>query len=163
MMAASSSILSSTIRCFATVPATPLKTVIVVGSTRSKRIGSTVSDYLVSQLEERGGHEVTVLDPRTTHDGFFMRLMEKAYFHYKKDETPPHALAETAAVLRAADAYIVCTPEMNHTIAPGVRPSYFTCVATCLLDTCPGYSAGLGLTRWPTSSSLCITRMHCTR
>eukprot|EP01048_Picozoa_sp_COSAG05_P002155 COSAG05_NODE_82_length_20915_cov_5.306399_2_plen_188_part_00 len=76
--------------------------------------------YLVSRLEQRGGHSVTVLDPRTTHDGFFMQLMEKAYFHYKKDETVPPELESTARVLRAADAIIVCTPEMNHTICPGL-------------------------------------------
>lgn len=76
--------------------------------------------FLVSRLEQRGGHSVTVLDPRTTHDGFFMQLMEKAYFHYKKDETVPPELESTARVLRAADAIIVCTPEMNHTICPGL-------------------------------------------
>lgn len=32
----------------------------------------------------------------------------------------PPVLDETAAMLRAADCYIVCTPEMNHTIAPGL-------------------------------------------
>ena len=97
----------------------PLNTVVLVGSTREKRIGSKVADYIVARLEERG-HVVTVLDPRTACDGFFMRLMEKAFFHYKAVEDIPSALVETAAVIRAADAYVVVTPEMNHTIAPGL-------------------------------------------
>jgi hypothetical protein len=40
-----------------------------------------------------------------------MTLMTKAHFHYRKGEDVPPALAATAAVLRAADCYIVCTPE----------------------------------------------------
>ena len=98
----------------------PLKTVVILGSTREKRIGGTVGEYICSQLETRGGHDVTVLDPRELHDGFFMRLMEKAFFHYKKGESVPPALTSTSKVLRDADAYIICTPEMNHTIAPGL-------------------------------------------
>jgi NAD(P)H-dependent FMN reductase len=86
---------------------------------RAKRIGGAVGDYLVGRLAARGGHEVTVIDPRTHEGGFFMQLMEKAHFHYRKGEAVPPELATTAAVLRAADAYIVCTPEMNHTISPG--------------------------------------------
>jgi NAD(P)H-dependent FMN reductase len=96
-----------------------LNTVVLVGSTREKRIGSKVADYIVARLEERG-HIVTVLDPRTACDGFFMHLMEKAFFHYKDGEDIPSALVETAAVIGAADAYVVVTPEMNHTIAPGL-------------------------------------------
>jgi len=98
----------------------PLNTVLLLGSTREKRIGHRVGQYLVSRLDERGGHNVTVLDPRTTGDGFFMTLMEKAHFHYTKDETIPPILDETASILRAADCFIVCTPEMNHTISPGL-------------------------------------------
>lgn len=101
-------------------PPPPLNTVVLLGSTREKRIGSKVGDYIVGRLEERGGHNVTVLDPRSASDGFFMQLMEKAFFHYKQDEEVPEALVETAAILRAADAYIVVTPEMNHTISPGL-------------------------------------------
>jgi len=105
-------------RPFGSAP--PLNTVVILGSTRAKRIGSTVGDFIVSKLEERGGHSVTVLDPRTTYDGFYMQLMEKAYFHYKAGEVIPPELEQTAAVLRGADCYIVVTPEMNHTICPGL-------------------------------------------
>ena len=98
----------------------PLKTVLILGSTREKRVGGRVADHLLSTMQDRGGHDVTVLDPRTTADGFFMRLMEKAHFHYKEGEELPAALVETHAVLQEADAYIAVTPEMNHTIAPGL-------------------------------------------
>ena len=106
-------------RSFSTGTAAPLNTVVILGSTRAKRIGGTVGAYLETKLVQRG-HTVTVLDPRTNHDGFFMQLMEKAHFHYKSDEDAPPALEQTASVLRAADAIVVCTPEFNHTIAPGL-------------------------------------------
>ena len=98
----------------------PLNTVILLGSTREKRAGHRVGAYLASRLEERGGHTVTVLDPRIAGDGYFMRLMEKAHFHYKVGEVVPPPLSDVAALLSAADCYIVCTPEMNHTISPGL-------------------------------------------
>jgi NAD(P)H-dependent FMN reductase len=81
---------------------------------------------VVGQLEERG-HNVTVLDPRDTQDGFFMTLMEKAFFHYKEGEEIPVALEETAQVLKDADCYIVCSPEYNHSLPPGLANlmSYF--------------------------------------
>ena len=69
-------------RAASSAAAAPLNTVVLLGSTRQKRIGSKVADYIVARLEERGGHAVTVLDPRSAGDGF---LMEKAYFHYKPD------------------------------------------------------------------------------
>ena len=107
-------------RSFSAGDAPPLNTVLILGSTRAKRIGGKVGAYLEAKLEERGGHAVTVLDPRTSQDGFFMRLMEKAYFHYREDEVAPPALEETAALLRSADAIVVASPEMNHTISPGL-------------------------------------------
>ena len=63
---------------------------------------------------------VEVLDPRESHGGFFMGLMEKALFHYKDGDDPPPApeLLAAAAQVRRADAFVVVTPEMNHTIAP---------------------------------------------
>ena len=63
--------------------ASNLNTVVLTGSTRTKQIGSRVSQYLCQQLDDRGSHDVTVLDPRTHQDGYFMSLMDKAYFHYK--------------------------------------------------------------------------------
>ena len=124
----------------------PLNTVVLLGSTRSKRVGGRVGAYLAARLEERGCHNVTILDPRTTGDGFFLSLMDKAYFHYKEGERVPSALVDTAAVMSAADAYIVCTPEMNHTIAPGLTNmmNYFGSSLYCKKPSgIATYSAGM--------------------
>lgn len=99
--------------------APPLNVVLVTGSTRAKQIGATVAEAVGGRVAERG-HALTVIDPRTAWDGHFMRLMEKAYFHYKDGESIPPPLEEAAGLLRSADALVLCTPEYNHTIAPGL-------------------------------------------
>lgn len=49
-----------------------------------------------------------------------MRLMEKAHFHYRQGEDVPQALSRTAALLSAADCYVVVSSEHNHTLPPGL-------------------------------------------
>mmetsp|Transcript_2976 Transcript_2976/g.5993 ORF Transcript_2976/g.5993 Transcript_2976/m.5993 type:complete len:269 (+) Transcript_2976:95-901(+) len=95
----------------------PLKTVLVIGTTRTKNIGNRVASFLERELERRG-HVVTVLDPKK--EPFFMQLAEKHHFHYKPGEAVPEVLEKTARVIESADAYVVCSPEMNHTISPAV-------------------------------------------
>jgi NAD(P)H-dependent FMN reductase len=97
----------------------PLKTVLVIGTTRTKNIGDRVACFVRRELEDRG-HDVSVLDPKTAHDGFFMNLATKHHFHYKDNEIVPLPLTQTHALLEAADAYVVVSPEMNHTISPAV-------------------------------------------
>ena len=46
----------------------PLNTVIILGSSRAKRIGGTVANYVAAKLEARATHKVSLLDPRTTED-----------------------------------------------------------------------------------------------
>ena len=97
----------------------PLRAVIFMGSTRAKRVGDRVTAQLVGAMRERAWHTETI-DPRSSHDGFFMRLLEKPLFHYKPGEDVPAALTATAASITSADAVVVCSPEMNHTLAPGL-------------------------------------------
>ena len=95
----------------------PLKTVLIIGTTRTKNIGNRVASFLERQLVLRG-HAVTVLDPKK--EPFFMQLAQKHHFHYKPDEEIPAVLDATARVIEEADAYVICSPEMNHTISPAV-------------------------------------------
>jgi hypothetical protein len=61
----------------------PIHTVVFLGSTRAKRIGGSVADVMVQKLQAKG-HQTILIDPREAADGFFMTMMEKAYFHYKE-------------------------------------------------------------------------------
>jgi chromate reductase len=113
-------LLSSCRRCFSSgVDADPLNILLVMGSSRATRIGEKVAIDVSERIRSRG-HALSVLDPRESHDGFFMRLMEKAHFHYKDGEAVPAALEAAAVSVRAADAFVVVTPEMNHTISPAL-------------------------------------------
>merc|ERR1712194_749231 len=75
---------------------------------------------VAARIKQRGQCELTVIDPRTWEQGYFMRLLEKPLFHYKQGETVPEALQYTGDILADADFVVVVSPEMNHTAAPGL-------------------------------------------
>lgn len=100
----------------------PLNIVVIVGSSRAKRIGDKVAGHVADRAAARG-HSLKILDPRTSHNRFFMTLMEKSYFHYKgadEGDPAPSDLEEAAADISAADAFIVVSPEYNHTVSPAL-------------------------------------------
>jgi len=76
------------------VSTTPLRLVIIIGSTRPGRFGPTVAEWFTGQARQHGGLDVDVVD-----------LAESAV----------DALGERLA---AADAFVVVTPEYNHSF-PG--------------------------------------------
>mmetsp|Transcript_8577 Transcript_8577/g.10109 ORF Transcript_8577/g.10109 Transcript_8577/m.10109 type:complete len:172 (+) Transcript_8577:133-648(+) len=107
-----------------------LRLITFLGSTRKKRANDAVAKFVQSRVSVNGSFEnIATLDPRDTENGFFTRLMDKAYFHYKisEGESPPTELENTAKVLREADCFLIITPEYNHSIAPGLSNimSYF--------------------------------------
>ena len=103
-----------------TDPQRPLDIVLFLGSSRTKRNGEKVSQHVATNIKKRG-HSLTVIDPRDpAHDDFFMRLMEKSYFHYKPEEVVPAPLQAAADSVQKADAFVVLSPEYNHTISPAL-------------------------------------------
>ena len=75
-----------------------------------------------------------------------MTLMEKAYFHYKEGEHIPPPLERVAEVMKAADCFVVITPEFNHTLPPGLTNmmNYFGgSVYACKPSGLCTYSAGM--------------------
>ena len=89
---------------------TPLNITIIIRSVYTKKIGNEVSAYLAD-------HIVTVVDPQSSFNGYFVRLVNKAYFYYKEGGHLPNLLEATVEVFWRADAYLVCTPEMKKIIA----------------------------------------------
>jgi NAD(P)H-dependent FMN reductase len=82
-----------------------LRVVVIVGSTRSGRFGPTIAAWFITHAERRGDLEVDLVDlavaglPETLTD----------------DEEPrPAAVLALAPRLTAADAFVVVTPEYNH-------------------------------------------------
>jgi NAD(P)H-dependent FMN reductase len=83
----------------------PLRIVIIIGSTREGRFGPTVADWFAAAARRRPDLAVDVVDLAETH------LPEALPDH---DEPPPARVAALAPKLAAADAFVVVTPEYNH-------------------------------------------------
>jgi NAD(P)H-dependent FMN reductase len=104
---------------------TKLRTVVFMGSARNRparwggpaRLGTRVLRYVVRTLAARPepGHEVEVLDPLELR----LPMLEAPYFYYADGTAPPELEAANAKV-RAADCYVIVTPEYNHSIPPAL-------------------------------------------
>ncbi|MFG2195188.1 NADPH-dependent FMN reductase [Streptomyces sp. NPDC048639] len=89
-------------------PETPLRLAVVVGSVREGRYGPTVADWFVRQAEPRTDVHVDLVD-----------LAETPLGSASPSPAPssPEVAASLAALtprLAAADAFVVVTPEYNH-------------------------------------------------
>mmetsp|Transcript_28283 Transcript_28283/g.45062 ORF Transcript_28283/g.45062 Transcript_28283/m.45062 type:complete len:217 (-) Transcript_28283:300-950(-) len=107
---------------------TKLKTVIFMGSARNQkaywggneRTGTRVLKYVVKALKERKSlmnvqHEVVVYDPVELK----LPVLSMPHFFYKAGESPKE-LDEMAANIKAADCYVVVSPEYNHSVPPAL-------------------------------------------
>lgn len=95
------------------------KLVIVIGSVREGRFGPVVASWVAEQATSHGGFEVEVVDladielplelpagsPKVAGDGY----------------PRPAGMAPLTAVLEAADAFIIVTPEYNHSYPASLK------------------------------------------
>ncbi|MEJ3656079.1 NAD(P)H-dependent oxidoreductase [Actinomycetes bacterium KLBMP 9759] len=79
----------------------PLRTVVIIGSTREGRFGPTVANWFADQARQRADMDVDVLD-----------LAEAGLSDRIGATSPPDP--DVTARLAAADAFVVVTPEYNH-------------------------------------------------
>jgi NAD(P)H-dependent FMN reductase len=87
---------------------------VILGSVRHERIGLRVARFAVTALKERG-HQVTFVDPIE----FALPLLDRMYKEYAVGAAPD-ALRRLAAVLKAADAYVIVSAEYNHSVPPAL-------------------------------------------
>lgn len=80
----------------------PLRTVVLVGSTREGRLGRAVADWVVGQLQQRSDLTVDVID------------LADVDLPPRYPEVFPLAVEAFIARIAAADAFVVITPEYNH-------------------------------------------------
>ncbi|WP_326951897.1 NADPH-dependent FMN reductase [Amycolatopsis sp. NBC_01286] len=94
----------------------PVRVAVIVGSVREGRFGPVVADWLAAVAGEHGGFDVDVIDLAEPD----LPLAMPAF-----GSTPsPAVLAETAKVtprLAAADAFVVVTPEYNHSYPASLK------------------------------------------
>jgi NAD(P)H-dependent FMN reductase len=91
----------------------PLRVAVLVGSTREGRLGSTVANWFVGEARQRDDLAVDVID-----------LAEAALPATPAREPSPEVARVLAAVtprLAAADAFVVVTPEYNHSFPAALK------------------------------------------
>ncbi|MEU6675869.1 NAD(P)H-dependent oxidoreductase [Streptomyces sp. NPDC046925] len=94
-------------------PTTPLRVAVIIGSNREGRFGPIVADWLLSRIREHADFEADVVDLADSR-------LPTALSHNPSPET----LAELGKVtpkLAAADAFVVLTPEYNHSYPASLK------------------------------------------
>ncbi|WP_406478012.1 NADPH-dependent FMN reductase [Streptomyces sp. NBC_01615] len=92
---------------------TPVRVAVVIGSNREGRFGPVVADWLLARIRER--------------DDFTAEVVDVAAVQLPTTLSPspsPAVAAELAKVtpaLAAADAFVVLTPEYNHSYPAGLK------------------------------------------
>lgn len=82
----------------------PLRLAVIIGSTREGRFGPTVAHWFVGHAAQRADLAIDLIDPAQT------RLPE----HLSGTPETQGALEDMSSRLDAADAFVVVTPEYNH-------------------------------------------------
>jgi NAD(P)H-dependent FMN reductase len=95
------------------------KLVILVGSVRQGRFGPTVASWVADRARERGEFDVEVVDLAELDIPLVLpALSAKA----AGDDYPrPEAMQTVSRQLEAADAFIVVTPEYNHSYPASLK------------------------------------------
>lgn len=89
--------------------------VVLYGSVRTKRQGIKYARFVQAQLIGRG-HEVSLVDPLQ----YPLPLLDKMFKEYPEG-TAPAPLPELAAIIRAADGFVVVSGEYNNSIPPALK------------------------------------------
>src|SRR6266581_4638668 len=91
---------------------TPLAVTVVIGSNRHGRFGPVVADWLLAHVRDRDDLTLQVVD-----------VAETGHLPTTLAPTPEAtaALAGITPKLAAADAFVVLTPEYNHSFPAGLK------------------------------------------
>jgi NAD(P)H-dependent FMN reductase len=92
-----------------------LATLVFYGSYRRDRAGIRLARYVLRELAARG-HAVEFIDARQVD----LPMLDRMYKEYPPGEAPP-AMAELAAKIRAADAFVFVAGEYNWGMQPGLK------------------------------------------
>jgi len=93
-----------------------IRVAVIVGSVREGRFGPVVADWLAGVADAHGGFEVDVVDLAEPD----LPLVMPA-FGATPSATVVAAVAKVAPRLEAADAFVVVTPEYNHSYPASLK------------------------------------------
>jgi NAD(P)H-dependent FMN reductase len=95
------------------------KLVIIVGSVRDGRFGPVVASWVAEQARAHGGFDIDVVDLAEVELPLALPAESPKY---AGDSYPrPAGMADLTARLDAADAFIVVTPEYNHSYPASLK------------------------------------------
>ncbi|PVC82044.1 FMN reductase [Streptomyces sp. CS090A] len=95
------------------------KLVIIIGSVREGRFGAAVASWVAEQADAHGAFDVTVVD---LADSEIPLALPAASPKYAGDAYPrPAGMAELTSALESADAFVVVTPEYNHSYPASLK------------------------------------------
>lgn len=94
-----------------------MKVLVVMGSSREGRQGRPVLDFVTQELQKRDGVEYEVADLQELDLPMFNQEVSPAY--NESGDYAEESVQKWADLVKAADAYVIITPEYNHSI-PGV-------------------------------------------
>jgi NAD(P)H-dependent FMN reductase len=93
--------------------------VILIGSVRDGRFGPVVAEWVAERAREHGGFEVEVVD---LGDVDLPLALPAESPKFAGDTYPrPKGMAELTARLDAADAFVLVTPEYNHSYPASLK------------------------------------------
>ncbi|GLF93818.1 NADPH-dependent FMN reductase [Streptomyces yaizuensis] len=94
-------------------PASPLGLVVIIASNREGRLAPVIADWFLEHARAHGGYDVDVVD--LAHADLPVAL--------SNDPGPAgtEALERVTPRLAAADAFVVVTPEYNHSFPAGLK------------------------------------------
>ena len=89
---------------------------VIVASTRPRRVGPAVADYLVRRIGERGGFEIELLDLAEID----LPLLDEPHHPRLGRYEHAHTKAWSATISRG-DAYLIVMPEYNHSFNAALK------------------------------------------
>lgn len=97
----------------------PARLAVVVGSVREGRFGPTVASWLAAEASAHGGFDVEVVD---LAEADLPLALPAASPKFAGDGYPrPAGMAALTASLDAADAFVIVTPEYNHSYPASLK------------------------------------------
>jgi NAD(P)H-dependent FMN reductase len=97
----------------------PAKLVVVIGSVREGRFGPVVASWVKAQATAHGGFDVTLID---LADYDIPISLPAAPPKYAGNAYPrPNGMIELTSALDAAEAFILVTPEYNHSYPASLK------------------------------------------
>ncbi|MFD5747558.1 NADPH-dependent FMN reductase [Streptomyces sp. NPDC127033] len=91
----------------------PLKLAVILGSNREGRFGPVVSDWFLSRAAERADFTTELID--------LAGVELPTALSFRPEATVRAELAKVSAPLAGADAFVVLTPEYNHSFPATVK------------------------------------------